>query len=213
MTEIALDIGAGGTTFARRFCKLNKEADFMYLCGEPDYRNPWRLSKLLARPRHRKIVKIKAEYADFRLPDQSLTMVSLNAYHMFIPPSGIQDELVRCLKPGGLFFSAHPIGMHPKIPLDYFAPIGFGWNEELTHCEKEALSFHRTALPYHHGAVHMTYGWRSAEDNEIKRSNVLHYPASPVIQNRLEYGMHCRKDWYIYANMPNRPSLKIWLRI
>ncbi|MFZ2831867.1 MAG: methyltransferase domain-containing protein [Minisyncoccia bacterium] len=146
MTYAILDIGAGDKKFARALKKENKHIEMLVLCGEPEsvlrcpsfwdavvlgdswdrvgyFRNLFRrpISQVeIARflnEGNKGVHFIEAAYESFNLPDNSLDLVTLNSPHPFSPPGvGMKVELLRCLKPGGLFFSSFPLCDVAKIP-------------------------------------------------------------------------------------------------
>ncbi len=195
---VMLDIGAGNTKFVRSYRRYNSKQSLMYLCGEPGFSDPWRKGKLLANPKKGKIVKVRASYDDFGLPDDSLDIVSLNAPHPFCPPCGIGKELVRCLRSGGLFFSAHPVGWHPKLPPEEFYEVLFPAKGEGE--TKPEVYFRR-------------YGWDRIDIHlDIGGGPVIVYPASPTLRNRLTQGMRTNDISYVYSGMYERPTCRVWVK-
>lgn len=183
-----LDIGAGGSSFVRAFRKLNPHIAAMYLCGEPRYSGSW--NGVVKRG---KIQKIRAAYGGFNLPDQSLDFVTLNAPHPLTPTTGLVGEVLRCLKKGGLFFSAHPVGFHPSD-----MPLSLLWS-----CRFENISrWFRTRFV--------------ANLMSVDRVHVQ-YPPSPIVLSRLEYlsippPYRARRAAYIYEDRDGGPSIRVWMK-
>lgn len=113
MTYTVLDIGAGSSAFGRDLVRWNRSVPMSVFCGEPWWFFPRPISetrkqRILARGL-RGIWRVTSRYSEFGFPDESLDLVTLNAPHPFTAPdSSFLNELDRCLKPGGLFFSSFP---------------------------------------------------------------------------------------------------------
>lgn len=157
MAYTVLDIGAGCKTFARALKKVNKHAEMLVFCGEPGWslRNSGFLEaitsddmfdlsmywwNLFRRPitkeetlyflnnEHSGIYFIEATYESFNLPDNSLDLVTMNAPHPFdVPGLEMKQELLRCLRPGGLFFSSFPQHDVAKIPESFIKVVEGAW--------------------------------------------------------------------------------------
>jgi len=204
-TGLFLDIGAGGTSFVKLYRGFNPSHNFVYLCGEPGYRDPRNKKKLLCNSRTRKIHRVCATYGDFNLPDNSLSAVSLNAFHAMCWPYGIEMELKRCLQPGGVFFSAHPIALHPNLDPEHFDEVYFGHRSNFSKCTRLELQFrqfsdgYRWVIPFT-----ILFG--------TKRTPKIYYPASDTIQDRMTHGMTRNSVGYIYSGLFTLPTLRIWVR-
>jgi hypothetical protein len=190
MGRLMLDIGAGGSSFARRFLDLNPHLDLSILCGEPHYGSV--MDRCLSWGR---IQKVKAAYENFELPPDSLDMVTLNAYNPLCALGNIGKEVLRCLKSGGIFFSAHPIGLMPEIIA-----------KELAR-SPSAFLFHKTGCIRHEVILKLGEEW-----------GTIRYPASPTIEERfrvLEYPerFEGRLGNYLYRHPGlNSPSLNFWVK-
>lgn len=182
-----LDIGAGRTTFARRFRACNPWWKASIWCGEPHWRGAWRS---VTGPG---IYKMKASYDDFGVPDESLILITLNAFHVLMPPKGIAAELWRALCPGGMFISAHPVGLHPQLPdaqfVELAGPLGFTAGKE--------------------GVL-----WRY-QTAQIGSVEWIRYPASPVIEQRFKWlslptDLRPNGASYVYGRSAARPTIRVW---
>ncbi len=209
MSKLILDIGAGGSSFARSFRKLNHHIDAMYLCGEPGYKGEWN-----GKYRNGAIQKIEAFYNRFNLFEECLDVVTLNAF-MLALPSGFEDELMRCLKPGGLFFSAHPIGVHPHLPESVFAPVQFEFvpfaGGSLKVIPESTRGFRFERLPG--WSLFPRYGVRL----QFRGLGELLYPASPTNASRIQWLSRSdrsrRVSGYIYEDCDGPPSLRVWVKL
>lgn len=123
---VILDIGAQSKYFARCLRISNLNIRQLIFCGEPKWKggdNPipssW-IPELIAK-KAKGIFPVVSHYNKFDFPDASLDMVTLNAPYLMMPPRGIEKELVRTLKPGGIFFFAYPVQFSPmEFPPDTF---------------------------------------------------------------------------------------------
>jgi SAM-dependent methyltransferase len=178
-----LDIGCRNAAFIKEFKAMNALKMFC-LCGEPDFKGVWDgqvglIDSMLGRK------KIQATYADFKVPADSLDMVTLNAYHPLMPPRGIQAELNRCLKIGGLFISAHPAGFHPDISGEDFKLI---FDRRFRDDKKVIFE---------------------AED-----FGEIIYPASPTIMYRFTtMRTNHNSESYIYRADDPPPSVRVYQRV
>jgi SAM-dependent methyltransferase len=192
---LMLDIGAGDTSFARSFLRLNPHIQMHILCGEPHWSGVWR-----GQVKAGKVEKIKAKYNAFNLPDNCLDLVTLNAWHLLFALGGIQAELVRTLKPGGLFISAHPVDTHPKLPTEELFPVMDSHG---------VMTFHFS---------HQTWFWRTNySDVLLPDGTRIRYPASPTIANRLlqlslPEDFRSKSASYIYINNNSPPAGRLWCR-
>lgn len=201
MVMVLLDIGAGGCSFVNSFKESNPHLEMMYLCGEPDYVGVWD-----GVPKAGKIKKIHALYSAFNVPKESLNIVTMNGSHAFVSCCGIDTELLRTLKPGGVFISVHPIGFHPKLDEHFFEPVVFG-KGELGKVNFVRLRFERKIRLFFKDIydAHM----------EINGFGTITYPASRVNAFRLEY-MNTPKEFrgplssYIYKDEDGLPSIQAW---
>lgn len=115
MRSVILDIGAGSRYFARRLRWRNWKKPQLIFCGEPWEDRHWKKDVDSSQIRNhikngkRGIFRVHSGYDKFDFEDASLDMVTLNAPHVLMPPNGIELELIRCLKPGGIFFFSYPI--------------------------------------------------------------------------------------------------------
>lgn len=202
MAEVMLDIGAGSTKFARLFRRFNPGRQLTYLCGEPDWRGRWSGNK-----HPNSIQKIGASYDKFNVPEASLGLVTLNAFHPLMRPGGIESELVRALIPGnGIFISAHPVGYHPDLKEEFFHPIVFydlprGKNPRKRSMFTKKMGFWGTPV----------------SSMVIGPKQLIHYPASSTIRSRLReirlpHELRNRSSTYCYSQSNAHPTIMVWLR-
>lgn len=195
MVRVMFDIGAGDRFFAKRFRRRNK-GKWLIFCGEPDWSDR-RDREELIKSGKTGIYKVRGRYSDFHLPDQCLDVVTLNAPHPFTPPDGIENELIRCLKPGGFFFSAHPIGDHPSLSKEHFKPMMFGEHELVAFPERRSI----IASTINMEIVGMDW------------EETIQYPASLVIQLRFFAVDTGSGSGYVYYYSNALPSLRVWQRV
>jgi SAM-dependent methyltransferase len=206
MSKLMLDIGAGGSSFARLFRKYNPHLDVTVLCGEPSWRWLQRLSF------GGSVKAVESTYNKFAVADDSLDIITLNAFHPYFPPHGIETEVLRCLKKGGLFFSAHPAGMVPKVSLQ-------GNGQKLltelvlkgatTGLYTSAFTFERVERRSFRYESILTIG---------KEWGTVRYPASPTVADRLNVLSFphlfsgAQLNSYIYQHIRGEPALRVWVR-
>ncbi len=193
MSRLLLDIGAGDCSFVTQFLFLNRGlcTDFIY--GEPYYANPW-----TGVSRWRPVKSARARYDDFEIAPETLDIVTLNAYEPMHPPTGIVSEVVKCLRPGGIFVSAHPIGIHPVVdPSDLMNVFPRG------HIGAFVKS----------PSLFASYEARFA----IEGFGAIRYPASPTIRDRLKvlerpehYQESGKLVGYWYRNTWASPTVRVW---
>ena len=152
MVFTVLDIGAGSLEFARRFARKNWSKRMLIFGGEPRW-NQFSLPRNIVSGTeaarfmaHGRIgeYRIVSKYDSFAFANNSLDMVTLNApAPPFGLPFGVETELERCLKPGGMFFYAYPLLFYP-IPLpSHFECLSEGfWSEQ-----GSALQLDKVGLP------------------------------------------------------------------
>lgn len=205
MTKLLLDIGAGGSSFVRHFKHLNRHVEMMYLYGIQQSLHRWDKSLHPGA-----IQEVDASYADFKLSPGSLDVVTLNAPHPLMPPSGIEEELIRCLKSGGLFFSAHPIGAHPTLSKECFIPM----NEQGLY----EYYFERTTSLWSRWVHNIE--WLTTFDLLFGYGS-LTYPASPTVANRLDFLsdshifqelLEDKRAAYVYRYTDAEPTVKVWIK-
>jgi hypothetical protein len=206
MGRLMLDIGAGGSSFARLFRKYNPHLNATVFCGEPG----WTWTQGIGF--WGSVKKIDACYNAFNLPDESLDIVSLNAFHPYCAPRDIESEVLRCLKKGGLFFSAHPVGLMPSVSLE-------GKKNRLltelllkgtaTGIWKSSFTFEKRqgSMRGYESTLMLGGEWET-----------IRYPASPTIADRLNvlrYPHAFSEDQlnsYIYRYIQGEPTLRVWVR-
>lgn len=191
MVQLLLDIGAGGSSFVRRLRGRNAHLKMSFLCGEPEYEK--NLPDLAPVPR--KIEMVQALYDRFGFESGMLDIVTLNAPHPLSALAGLENELVRCLKQGGFFISAHPIGNHPGITSRSLEEVG-------------TFLFSRVSWwsGYEAQIVLGTYG-------------AIRYPVSRTILERLHVLKHIDAyvcgdalNGYMYRNSYAYPTIRVWKR-
>lgn len=111
MRPVILDIGAGSLYFARRLRWYNWRKQQLIFCGEPWWKGTLNSSrtKQLINENNCGIFRVVSRYNQFGFEDNSLDMVTMNAPHILMPPYGAENELMRCLKSGGIFFFSYPV--------------------------------------------------------------------------------------------------------
>lgn len=217
MTYTVLDIGARDKKFARSLMKENKHAEMLIFCGEPGwslmrpsfleastsfdlldffmyYRNFFRrpasqekVSRYLNN-KHSGVYFIEGTYESFNLPDNSLDLVTLNAPHPFSPPGmEMKEELIRCLKPGGLFFSSFPLCDVAKIPESFIKVAEGRWRRPGSLVRLEEESYHE-------------FPFRVFPQSPVIESNIRTHQGNRHIGNIVGY---------IYSNGIN-PRWQIW---
>lgn len=203
MVKVLLDIGAGDTSFAKDFKSFNPRLKFLYLCGDKRFQGSWSGDAASAGVR-----KMFALYSAFNVPDQSLDIVTLNATNLFEGSTkGIESELVRTLKPGGVFFAAHPIGMSPHIDEHIFKPVLFPKHEDGSTFVRVGFGKRGVFFPR----------WTSLF--VLPNGAEVEYPASPAIRNRIKYlyfkeiGMAPPSQGYIYRSTDEPPTVRVWMRM
>ncbi len=205
MTRVLLDIGARGTVFAKHFHLSNPSQSYTILCGNERFKGEW---SGLRESGHS--ATIHASYCAFNVPDASLDIVTLNDCSHLSCIDDFAGELVRTLKPGGFFISAHRAGLHPYfsegvlIPMSFYVPI-----------DSHALSV-VSALEFEHHAEEL-WGW-TATIVLSPQKRIIYYPPSPTILERL---VMLRKEQLVAcmgliadlcAPLDVVPTLKIWKR-
>lgn len=191
MVHILLDIGAGGTHFVSSFRKANKHLELTCLCGEPEYLQQW--SRIV---RSGLTENIRASYGALGLPSNSLDFITMNAHHPFSPLRGLEEEVVRCLKPGGVFISAHPVGSHPKIENEHLTEVISGSR----FCKKSGV------FPRYEALL------------KIPQWNDVHYPASLTIRDRLLV-LRYPEVWRgrlagcVYRSRCEEPTVRAWQKV
>ncbi len=193
MSRILLDIGAGDSSFVSQFLFLNRGLCSDFICGEPTYLNPWD-----GVTRWRRIKEARAQYDDFEIADEVLDIVTLNAYHPMFPPCGIVPEVVRCLRPGGIFISAHPIGVHPEVESSHLIPLfSPGHVAEFSKSSSWFVSYEARLI--------------------VEGVGIIRYPASPTIRERLRvleqperYQEKEKLNGYIYRSVWAPPTVRVW---
>lgn len=212
-----LDIGAGDKNFARSLKKENEHAKMLIFCGEPEnclkspsfweaitsnnlwdwvaylrnlFRKPVSQKKILGLlgKKHPGVHFIEATYESFNLPANSLDLVTLNAPHPFSPPGvEMKEELVRCLKPGGLFFSSFPLIDVAHIPESFILLAEGRWRSAGSRV-------------------------RLCEDNSFETPFRV-FPRSPVIESNIRTHQRNRHMGnivgYIYSNGID-PRWQVW---
>ncbi len=200
-----LDIGAGGCSFAKALRRANPllRRTARFVCGEPDYTR--RFDPTLGAGW---IQEIQASYQNFNMPDESLDLVTLNAQHPVFSDSRIEAELLRTLKRGGYFMSAHPVRIHPSLNSRHFKVVLFKdpSGKELDELPFEGASFFKR--PRVRCSTHF-----------LPDGESLVYPASGYIWNRLlvcravELNVEFDGSNYVYRGRSEYPSLKVWVRV
>lgn len=197
MCKILLDIGAGGSSFVKYLRNYNSNLDVYFLIGEPEYDKLWdcKISWW------RRIKKIQASYHDFGVRSSSLDFVTLNAPHPLVPLTGFNEELVRCLKKGGYFISAHPVGWHPAMDATFFREV----------CNDNGPLYFKSSSNFFK---------RYEATLNLEGYGSICYPASPTIKRRLSV-LESEAAFenlrfsvcYLYAGMRECPTVRVWQRL
>lgn len=200
MRSVILDIGAGSKYFARRLWWRNWKKPQLIFCGEPWERPHWKRDidshqiRNFIKNDKRGIFRIRSGYDTFDFEDASLDMVTLNAPHVLMPPRGIEPELIRCLKPGGIFFFSYP--------------IEFGLSASL----KEAFElltrerFHDTSLIN----LEKVHGYPSHLPNVITPSSVMKYNIRENIRRKIPGYRNSMGMSYIYRESRLINGYEVW---
>lgn len=204
MAKVLLDIGAGNTSFVKNLKSYNPKLRFLYLCGDRRLKGLWNGDAT-----HAGVRKIFALYSAFNVPDQSLDAVTLNGLNLFDGGThGIEAELIRTLKPKGLFFAAHPIGLFPRLDEDIFKPVLF------TECTGMLSTIFASAGFSRRGLIFSR--WSSLI--VLPDCTKVEYPASPTIRDRIMYlsfkerGITPPSQGYIYRGTDKQPSVRVWMK-
>jgi hypothetical protein len=200
--RVLLDIGAGDMSFAKDFRSSNPKYKCLYFCGDKHFKGSWNGDSASAGIR-----KMFALYNAFNVPDTSLDIVTLNGFN---PLSGllrgIESELARTLKSGGVFFSAHPIGMHPRLSESLFTRVlfseyGKGSVVDSVGFGKSGTFFPRWTCPL-----------------VLPNGVEVEYPASPTIRDRIKYmalqkiGFAPPAAGYMYRFSSVLPTVRVWVK-
>ena len=206
MARVLLDIGAGGEAFAKRVIRFNdaEEGSFHILCGDKRFTGEW--DSTHTQPG---IERIYACYDDFMVPDGSLDIVALNGCDSFCgAPLGLQSELLRTLKPGGTFFSASAVGVHPSLCTATFEPIPYVTVDKMFASFEEHVD----------GGTHEGEWWWAVETTVTNGLKII-YPASPVILDRIVAlrmaELHSTAGPpvnFAHYTSSASPSLRIWVK-
>ena len=199
MTKVLLDIGAGGVAFVHAFKMHNAQYNLSFLCGDPRFKNVWNGTCIQGG-----IQKVCAWYENFNVPDRSIDVVTLNAHSPISFSTHLIAELKRVLKPGGIFFSAHPVGLHPRLPTDDFSLVAV----ETRHSNMV------TELPFQQDRGL----WQWSVVIDLPNKNVIIYPASPLIRDRMVqlrlaklFAYEKRKE-RVFEPFDAEPTLRMWTK-
>jgi len=150
MAYVVLDIGAGSRAFGAALQSANRNIPMLVMCGEPAWGigpflkacAPRKISRLL-RQGKTGVIRIRSSFGQFELEDESLDLVTLNCPHPFdfLGRPKIHNELSRCLKPGGMFFSSFPMIDVADMSGHFTLIESGGWGEH------ECLAIDPSLLP------------------------------------------------------------------
>ncbi len=204
MVKVLLDIGAGDTSFVKNCKSYNPKLRFLYLCGDRRLQGSWNGDATRAGIR-----KIFARYSAFNVPDASLDVVTLNSPNLFEGGTyGIEAELIRTLKTGGMFFAAHPIGLSPRLDEDIFKPVLFIERRGVPTAAFVQAGFSKRGLFFPR--------WSSLI--ELPDCTTIEYPASSTIRDRIMYLLFKEKGivppsrGYIYRGTNEPPTVRVWVK-
>ena len=205
---VLLDIMARGTVFAKRFTQANPEFQCCCLCGTERFGSTNEKTSILEQG---SIRKVYARSSAFSVPSDTLDMVTLNDCDNLdqVSSPNFVSELVRTLKPGGLFISAHRLGAHPHFGIDTLVPVAF-FTPSNIHMASITPCTHFTRIPGKWWTWMVMF--QSLEFGKVK------YPASPTIQERLvrleierlKIGMHTGPIEELCPRLDIEPSLRVW---
>jgi hypothetical protein len=203
---VVFDIGAGSSYFMKLLIKKNKRQHILGFIGEPGWRNPFipvynkQKSGILIDRKEIGLFRVVSTYSDFIFEDNSLDMVTVNSPHPMYPTTGIDIEVNRCLKTGGLFFYGHSMSIKEKMP-DNFKLISWDDYPNYSWLKEPTLYLEKSSKEYPSGYP-----------------NVI--PASKVIRNNITehylttkgYGNNMGND-YVYNTLPFYANYKVWQKI
>lgn len=200
---VILDIGAGSKYFARRLWWNNLRLKLLIFCGEPNWRtvfcgvpNNDQVSEIIINGSC-DIHLVTSSYNSFQFDHSSLNMITINAPHPFMMPHGIEEEIIRCLKVGGIVFYSYPTKLYSlKLPKDDFQLIG---KDRFLNTSTIDLGKH-DLFPSH-------------LPTKITPSMVV---KSSIVESEIRQKMPTlayRSPSYLYSNMKLCPSYELWRRI
>ncbi|EKD29376.1 MAG: hypothetical protein ACD_78C00432G0002 [uncultured bacterium (gcode 4)] len=218
---IALDIGAGNTSFWRNFKKLNPQIGTV-ICADPyiekDFEkydsigsllgvtvyNIWvalsRLTKVSTPPEVEEIIqrskkgvfKAVAMYENTGLPDESVDILTLNSPHPLTPPSGSDFlEFQRILKRWGIFYFGHSTDIRHIFDEEQMVLVG-KWAYRHQWARKGILPEHGLVFPM----------------SPVIRSNVItkHFRDKGFQQSSINYMYN--ENWGLRLH----PNWKAWMK-
>lgn len=201
--SVILDIGAGSRYFARRLRWYNWRKPQLIFCGEPWGGEYWKIdagpvcTRELIQENKRGIFRVVSEYSKFDFDDESLHMVTLNSPHVLMPPNGIENELKRCLKSGGIFFFSYPIHFELSKTLEgmftLLARKRFGNNASINLGSISGFPEH---LPHKMVA------------SKTMKSNII-----TSLQRKMKGYHKPERISYVYHNTPLCNEYEVWQKI
>ncbi len=168
---VLLDIMARGTVFAKRFAQANPEFQCCCLCGTERFGSTSEKVSVLEQGSIRKVF---ARSSAFGVPSGTLDIVTLNDCDNLDQVNSLHfvSELVRTLKPGGLFISAHRLGIHPEFVI-----------RKDVRTPPIPRIIHFKQPPEQERWQEKFWSWEG--ELEVPGFGRINYPASPTIRERL----------------------------
>lgn len=203
MRSVILDIGAGSKYFARRLWWHNFSKQQLIFCGEPWEEHYWKKDvdsqqiRTLIMNNKCGIFRVRSGYNKFDFEDASLDMVTLNAPHIMMPPSGIEPELVRCLKPGGIFFFSYPVKFGlPNFPDGTFSLLAIERFNSTSRIDMSTVKGFPSYLP-----------------SKLVPSSVMKFNIQESLRRRIPGYRNPMGDSYIYRGVHLHNMYEVWQKL
>ena len=212
LMAVILDIGAGGLSFAKDLVKNNKDKNLVVFCGEPNWMPSPRdyYNKILNQYNSNKFIesetkgiyRVNSKYDQFRFGDETLDMVTVNSPSPITPPDGIESELDRCLKPGGIFYYGHSTYIDLEMPKSFELVREGGYPDFSLRNWWNSFQFDIS---------------NDLKDYSCDVPTIL--TASPVLESniielnfRINNSDYKKSKGYIYDRIPLCPNYQVWVK-